>query len=91
MLCNGQVSIVAFFAVPPNVINRDNISSDDEISKFMRLFKRFINIPETETDRLAAWGIREVVHAIVAASYLLVISMMLIDIAFAGAFSCRRG
>ena len=62
VFCIGQVSIVAFFAVPPSVINRDNISSDDEISKFMRLFKRFINIPETETDRLAAWGIREVVH-----------------------------
>lgn len=55
-----QVSIVAYFAVPPSVTNRDNTSPVDEISKFARLLKRFVSIPETESDRLAAWGIHEV-------------------------------
>ena len=54
------MSIVAFFAVPPSVTSRDNSSPDDEMSKLARLLARFVDIPETESDRLAAWGIRPV-------------------------------
>lgn len=51
------MSIVTFFAVPPGILDRDLDSLDEDTASFVALFKRFIDMPATESDRLAAWGI----------------------------------
>lgn len=50
------VSIVAFFALPPSVLERH---PGLENERFMKLFEKFIDLPQTEEERLALWGIYE--------------------------------
>ena len=47
------VSLVAFFALPPNMLER---SPSSATTKFADLFKTFTALPD-ERERLAAWGI----------------------------------
>lgn len=47
------VSMVAFFAMPPNILDRFPGMSTE---KFVKLFKNFANLG-TEEERLASWGI----------------------------------
>lgn len=46
--------MVAYFAVPPDLADRYDPS---EVSVFQSLFSQFINLPGSETERLAAWGV----------------------------------
>lgn len=48
------MSITTFFAVPPDLAERYDPS---EVETFQSLFGRFINIPSTEAERLATWGV----------------------------------
>ena len=48
------VSIVSYFALPR--LNHDDAPSP-AVVKFYKMFDRFKDLPENETDRLAAWGI----------------------------------
>jgi len=48
------VSLVAYFALPPDLLIKDK---SVEAKKFKALFDKFVDMPRTESDRLAAWGI----------------------------------
>ena len=50
------VSLVSYFAMPPDVYERyPGIDTEN----CLKLFKEFINMPTTEKDRLSLWGLSE--------------------------------
>ena len=51
---NPPVSIVAYCAVPCDIIERFPGQSTEQ---FINMFERFIDMPRNETERFAAWGV----------------------------------
>jgi hypothetical protein len=55
-LPHHQVSIVTYFAIPPDVRER---FPGPEIEKFLSMLRRFVDMPRTDEERLRQWGVEE--------------------------------